>query len=110
MTDIVEKLRYRAERIRPWKASEAIDQLVILEAAAEIERLRAASQWQPISTAPTDGSRVVVWRPHEDKQHPAHIGIDLCADVDCLWMYSRRGQQPTHWMPLPSPPTQEGWE
>ena len=92
--------RHRAE-MREGAAE--IDRLT-----AEIERLRAASQWQPIETAPKDGTKVLVWRPYEDKDHEAHCGVDRWSDVSGSWWNSRRYQQPTQWQPLPSPPTQEG--
>ncbi len=63
MADIVERLCHRAESIRPWKASEAMDLSVIEEAKSEIERLRAATQWQPIVTAPKDGTWVLLLWP-----------------------------------------------
>lgn len=127
MTDIVEKLRYRAERIRPWKASEAIDQLVILEAAAEIERLRAASQWQPIATAPKDGTEFIAYRDDagpfllrwscaydmmtERELEQSMMTEDEMHEPD--WFFAdfatggRLNDGFTHWMPLPSPPIQE---
>lgn len=60
------------------------------------------SAWNPISNAPKDGTRVLVWRPDEDAEHTAHVGIDKWSGSS--WYHSRRDQQPTHWMPLPSPP------
>lgn len=49
MSDIVERLRGEKCNI-DWR----------FEAAAEIERLRAATQWRPIETAPKDGSRLLL--------------------------------------------------
>lgn len=63
--------------------------------------------WQDIGTAPKDGTYVLVWRPDEgDGHHEAHAGIDVW--IEGCWYKSRRLQQPTHWMPLPSPPSKEG--
>lgn len=63
--------------------------------------------WQPIETAPVDGTRVLLFVPpygamsgHFDKygtgrRWNAHSAIN-------------REAQPTHWMPLPEPPALEG--
>jgi hypothetical protein len=72
-----------------------------------IDRLRALTKWQPIETAPKDGTRVDVC-----------FGKNRVTDV-----FFRRGnwakeigypvvtkvffEQPTHWMPIPTPPTTE---
>ncbi len=65
--------------------------------------------WRPIETAPKDGTRVLVWRPRESGDHIAHAGVDHWRDDNAgggsgSWYRSRRYQQPTHWMPLPTPP------
>ena len=73
-------------------------------------------EWQPISTAPKDGSEVVLFIPGD---HNRHVVIGSWDDAQ----YSRRPRpywtsdgariwgvrwsrdnQPTHWMPLPQPP------
>ncbi len=64
---------------------------------------RAEEEWQPIETAPKDGTHILVWRPDEgDRKHKAHAGI--CYWRKNCWYTSRRYQQPTHWKPLPAPP------
>ena len=54
MTDIVEELRARAG-----------EHLLLAEAAAEIERLRAtaAAAWQPMATAPKDEGPLLLYCP-----------------------------------------------
>lgn len=76
------------------------------------------SDWQPIATAPKDGTYVMLWGKWEDEAHgfgpwPAywdrgdeewlssvtpqeHLGAGV---FKCLYI-----QEPTHWMPLPQPP------
>jgi len=74
--------------------------------------------WQPIETAPTDGTRVILMRPaathlrggvvigrHDDDRHAnkprpfwSYEGVQT---MDC------RRDQPTVWMPLPEPPVKE---
>jgi hypothetical protein len=85
------------------------------EQATEIEALRAQvsalREWQPIATAPKDGSMVLLypsgcWTEDED-----------CGEVG-FWdtdfnEWGRAGDVaedydgPTHWMPLPAPPSTE---
>jgi len=82
--------------------------------------------WQPIETAPKDGTAILVWHPEPHVSRPAdelgtyadnqtiliawwhdygtgngHFYIDEKDSTgDHDWMY------PTHWMPLPEPPAQ----
>ena len=118
MTDLAQMLRDRA-------AAHGGDKL-LEEAAAALEAAREDA-WQPIETAPRDGSEVLVWR--------ADCGILLArwtAPIDFMttteleaasdgnddWMEepdwfcadfvsgSRLDgtEAPTHWRPLPAPP------
>ena len=73
------------------------------------------SEWQPIETAPKDGTRILIyqpegqWKSRRDRRleyidtaywhtpgNPEHPGY-WCAYVLCVY-------RPTHWMPLPEPP------
>jgi hypothetical protein len=63
--------------------------------------------WQPIETAPKDGTVINVWA--EDIRFPAVFWTDH----DIEWWHVTdgkhgpwplRGPSPTHWMPLPDPP------
>ena len=68
----------------------------------------AGSEWQPMSTAPRDGTRVLVWSPTEGAYHV--LSFDSAPPPG--WM-SQDGdyvvfedQEPlSHWLPLPAPPT-----
>ena len=68
------------------------------------------SPWRDISSAPRDGTRIMVYRPDAKKspynEHTV-VGTDYWSDryssTPC-WSQSRRDEQPTHWMPLPAPP------
>lgn len=64
------------------------------------------SEWQPISTAPKDGTGILAWIPDwtttmvvfwKESRWWMPVGYD--------GLMSMRGDPPiTHWMPLPEPP------
>lgn len=54
------------------------------------------SEWQPIETAPRDGTIILSF------DTSAGIPIDLAHWLNGTWRDD--GGEPTHWMPLPSPP------
>lgn len=56
-----------------------------------------ARQWMPIETAPRDGTAMLVYTAGENINCMAYYehGFDSFGD----------GEDPTHWMPLPEPPT-----
>lgn len=73
--------------------------------------------WQPIDTAPTDGSRVDLWIPRIDSSYGGFSSYGHWDDDRFnrkprpLWYYERavdrssaRCLQPTHWRPSPEPP------
>lgn len=83
-----------------WKAEALI---------REVLARRKAEAWQPISSAPKDGTTVMVYVPDFEKITEAWF----CEQTG-LWphsaAYSEEGEpcnvgQPTHWRPLPAPPT-----
>ncbi len=78
--------------------------------------------WQPIETAPKDGTEVVGWFPYhstatlggsvfvmrwnDDRYHKRPVPYWEASG----WVWGRRDQrekQPTHWMPLPDPPAMQ---
>jgi hypothetical protein len=70
--------------------------------------------WQPIETAPRDGTPMLVWIRFESDpagfiavckwvEHPRYPWKPT--DTDASGAYATRG--PTHWMPLPDPPATE---
>jgi hypothetical protein len=68
-------------------------------------------EWLPIESAPRDGTPILLWLPDVDRGLP---GVE-CAQwwADCWWTNGgpNAGQDmgewssATHWMPLPTPPT-----
>jgi len=61
--------------------------------------------WQPIETAPKDGSLVLTWGSSR-----AQYSVSYWDDQDEFWAtdYREKGNvsmvYATHWMPLPEPP------
>lgn len=70
------------------------------------------SEWQPIETAPRDGTVILVYRPlgRKNSTYGGRVGIDAFGTVSSYpqeWSQSLRFAKPTHWMPLPEPPRHE---
>ncbi len=65
-------------------------------------------EWQPIETAPKDGTHVLLYRSgeyaslHEGYWKLSHFGGSH-AWGGAGWTFAGF-DQPTHWMPLPAPP------
>jgi hypothetical protein len=63
------------------------------------------NEWQPIKTAPDDGSDVLVYVENSNE-----CFVVYWADDDDSWVYARAPNvgpiscEPTYWMPLPAPP------
>jgi hypothetical protein len=61
------------------------------------------TEWQPIETAPKDGTKIIVYRPNAEYQ--PIVGVDYWSkELGNVWANSNEHRQPTHWMPLPEPP------
>lgn len=89
------------------------------------------SEWQPIETAPKDGTAILIWQPdgaknwYMPRESLPDGGIYTLEDERLLWFddgryaigywrpwggWGNRNSstvEPTHWMPLPTPPEQE---
>lgn len=85
--------------------------------------------WQPIETAPKDGTRILCYFPDEFAMHNNlfaeerkkmnqemfkiltvawnYYGWELDPDGSTEFRYTIEGK-PTHWMPLPEAPKKEG--
>jgi hypothetical protein len=84
---------------------------VTLEDAKRLARahleLLDKCQWQPIETAPKDGSVVLLAKrsnvigPHQFIEHKGPCGKQWYSayQLSYIWV-----EHPTHWMPLPDPP------
>lgn len=74
----------------------------------------AASQWQPIETAPKDGLKVLVYDESYGLPQKAWFGKDRNDETYEGWLFGDGDDyscgmyftpiNPTHWMPLPKPP------
>lgn len=83
-----------------------------------------STAWQPIDSAPKDGTVIDVWRdgsretvywgfrPHDCGEMGQYCDSDWHSEMDPGWVCSTFGEfvggrhNPfTHWMPLPLPPT-----
>lgn len=67
--------------------------------------------WQPIDSAPKDGTAVLLWA--RDLRFPGNVAVAQYITDDIEWWHVTdgkfgpwplRGPSPTHWMPLPGPP------
>lgn len=73
-------------------------------------------EWQPIETAPKDGTWIMIFCPceefptHDITHWVAKFGYcDPEHSLETAWVDQddavvMRQQEPTHWMPLPEPP------
>lgn len=72
------------------------------------------NEWQPIETAPKDGTEILTVNIHGDIQITewysvtrddyVHIEGEIYRKEITLWHEGWNGNNPTHWMPLPAPP------
>lgn len=66
------------------------------------------AEWQPIETAPRDGTRILFYTPGDEETGWLGIVTESHYDkhglVDLFVPQWQDGLEPTHWMPLPDPP------
>ena len=62
--------------------------------------------WRRIESAPKDGTDIIVYRPHAvENENVPKVGVDYWSKrLGNCWAKSNDSKQPTHWMPLPTPP------
>ena len=95
----IDELR-AALRAAPITSPEMSDDLHIAYIAGyNAGKLAESNQWQPIETAPKDGTSVLTWcDPY----------VEICFMHGSVWITGRcddfgEAETPTHWMPLPPP-------
>lgn len=68
-------------------------------------------KWQPIETAPKDGTDVLLYEPSNlgSEIYSGHYGgfLGRGGYWGCLTCEGRCDMHPTHWKPLPNPPQSE---
>ncbi len=114
-----EQYEHRADYMQQFCSDEALEIKAMLRQAAQMMRQRTmaepVTQWQPIETAPKDGTRVLVYPPTWPSKtcSIAHYNDDACArkrlpywkrDDDLGQKTRSRSNPPTHWIPLPAAP------
>jgi hypothetical protein len=70
-----------------------------------------AMEWQPIETAPKDGSEVLLLTERGSVFAPCMFQAAGVISEDDFWLVWRafdfdEVQNPTHWQPLPPPPSE----
>ena len=68
------------------------------------------SEWQPIDSAPKDGTQILtVTNGRGGRPYIAVTGwpVGWTGKWPTAYMALADGAEPTHWMPLPPPPTTE---
>jgi len=85
-------------RLNQGTAAEAIS----LISAALADAKREATAWQPIETAPKDGSKFIAWdRGQGCPLFTAHWNLE---EAQWFTVHERWIGPMTHWMPLPEAP------
>lgn len=92
---------------KEWGMTDAEILAVILER----DKLKAARQWQPIETAPKDGTMVILYGElltyccsPDDTGTPFSSGV-VIGNWRLKWWAGLYECRPTRWMPLPQAPT-----
>lgn len=70
---------------------------------AERDALLAASQWQPIETAPKDGTWVLCFVPDNCPEYENTLVLRYV--IGSWGRPGIGGYRPTYWQPLPNPPS-----
>lgn len=134
MTDTIKKLKEVREALAfvRHRDSQWHDDAVVTPAIATLNAVIAEMGWQPIETAPKDGTDVLIWKDMGDTP-VVHIAwyrskeewedsgkyCGFCETIEeweGWWSYTENSvsqskldghHAPTHWMPLPAAPGSE---
>jgi hypothetical protein len=85
-----------------------------VETLYTLQEAQAMRLWQPIETAPKDGTKIMLYCPRLGVCGPGHWEVQRYLRRpkpfwshwgETIWgIQWLRADQPTHWMPLPEPP------
>ena len=108
--DIVDELEWLELELNEYDgpATRAKSEITSLrQQVSELQnKLREATEWRPIESAPRDYTQILVYCSHG--QYVASW------EVDCDWWgvdenkhgpFPLRGEEPSHWLPLPAAPS-----
>lgn len=74
----------------------------------EADAVLEAVGWQPIETAPKDGTAVMVWASqYHVARWERRWSVMLRGELDAWWVAPELDVKPSHWHPLREPPTLE---
>lgn len=110
LAEVREALEWVRTELRGTQYKERFAQ--ISQALAKLDALIEAQGWQPIETAKRDGTYILLHRPIDDHRQRRSVqeGKFHRYGMITTWRVSSGGiwdiDAPTHWMPLPKPPTQ----
>ncbi len=82
-------------------------QMEIYRRLKERDALLAQQQWLPISTAPKDGTSVLLFWPYWSPKIPG-VGKHGLFGWQAEFSLDGDSEPPTHWLPLPPPPEEKG--
>jgi hypothetical protein len=87
-----------------------------LPAYVEYVRADLAPSWQPIKTAPKDGTEIILltrkgicrgkWDVVDFGEYPLDPVYKWWVNSDDVFWFEEPYDEPTHWMPLPAPPAE----
>src|SRR5688500_10154734 len=69
---------------------------------------RTSEHWQDIESAPRDGTEIIVGRIVGIRLDWWHKAWWPTNQTGTMWRTANGACQPTHWMPLPTPPQPKG--
>ena len=71
--------------------------------SVEYTRADLSPQWLPLDSAPRDGTWVLIWIGWIG--NPRSSAFEHGSWQNLPWVANSKDYNPTHWMPLPKPPT-----